>query len=36
MHDDHRATRSAQIRTELDTLRQIRMQAAGFTGRVAA
>ncbi|MGW5151024.1 Isoniazid-inducible protein iniA [Rhodococcus koreensis] len=36
MHDDHRATRSAQIRTELDTLRQIRVQAAGFAGQVAA
>ena len=36
MHDDHRATRSAQIRTELDTLRQIRVQAAGFAGPVAA
>ena len=36
LHDDHRATRSAQIRTELDTLRQIRVQAAGFAGQVAA
>jgi hypothetical protein len=36
MHDDHRATRSAQIRRELDTLRQIRMQAAGFAGQVSA
>jgi hypothetical protein len=36
MHDDHRATRSAQIRTELDALRQIRLQAAGFAGQVAA
>ncbi|MFC0449768.1 dynamin family protein [Rhodococcus jostii] len=36
MHDDYRATRSAQIRTELDTLRQIRLQAAGFAGQVTA
>jgi len=36
MHDDHRATRSSQIRTELDTLRQIRTQAVGFAGQVAA
>ncbi|MBC2642746.1 MULTISPECIES: dynamin family protein [unclassified Rhodococcus (in: high G+C Gram-positive bacteria)] len=36
MHDDHRATRSAQIRTELDALRQIRLQAAGFVGQGAA
>ncbi|MGW4331677.1 Isoniazid-inducible protein iniA [Rhodococcus koreensis] len=36
MHDDHRAMRSPQIRTELDTLRQIRVQAAGFAGQVSA